>query len=78
MHRRWWCYWQGKTHAGELEQGSYGLVSLMSRYRINPQLSAQLNLNNLTDEKYYSQIGFFDQYRYGAPRNGTLSLNYKF
>jgi len=70
--------WQGRTHAENLEQGSYGLVSLMGRYSISPKMSAQLNLNNLTDEKYYSQIGFFSQYRYGAPRNGTLSLNYKF
>ena len=70
--------WQGKTYSSDINQGSYGLVSLMSRYRFNEQLSTQLNLNNLTNEKYYSQIGFYGQYRYGEPRNGTLSVTYNF
>ncbi|WP_430462206.1 TonB-dependent siderophore receptor [Thalassolituus sp. LLYu03] len=74
--------WQGKTYgdggSDQLVQGSFALVNLMGRYQFNPAFSAQVNLNNLLDEKYYSQIGFYSQYRYGAPRNGSLSLNYAF
>lgn len=74
--------WQGKTYGEEsgakLVQGSFALVNLMGRYQFNSALSAQLNVNNLLDEKYYSQIGFYSQYRYGAPRNGSLSVNYAF
>ena len=61
-----------------LSQGSYSLVSLMARYDLSEALQVQLNLDNLLDETYYSQIGFFSQYRYGAPRNVKLGLTYRF
>ena len=60
------------------QQDGYALVSLMARLNVTEQFSVQANLENLTDEKYFAQIGFYDQYRYGAPRNFTLSANYKF
>ena len=50
----------------------------MSRYKFTDQLSVQANIENVTDEKYFSQVGFFDQYRYGSPRNFEISLNYAF
>lgn len=59
-------------------QGSYTTVSLMARYAINAQLSVQANAENVTDETYYAQTGFYSQYRYGAPRNYTVSLKYAF
>ncbi|HEY8939866.1 MAG TPA: hypothetical protein VIM59_06755, partial [Cellvibrio sp.] len=59
-------------------QDAYALVSLMARYAITDDLSVQFNAANVTDEKYYSQVGYFSSYRYGTPRNYTLSLNYKF
>ncbi|AFJ03011.1 Putative OMR family iron-siderophore receptor precursor [Methylophaga frappieri] len=62
----------------KLKQESYALANLMARYQITPDLQAQLNVNNLFDEKYYSQIGFYSQYAYGAPRNVTASLRYDF
>lgn len=80
--------WRGKNYTDatipltkqpfRLEQDSFALVSLMTRYQFNEQLSLQANVENLTDETYYSQIGFFDQYRYGAPRNYSLGFNYAF
>lgn len=79
--------WQNETYSegldpldqlGRLTQDAYALVSLMARYSITEDLSVQLNAANVTDEKYYSQIGQFNIYRYGTPRNYTLSLNYKF
>ena len=34
-------------------QGSFGVYSLMARYEFTPQLSGQLNINNLFDKTYY-------------------------
>lgn len=61
-----------------LQQPAFTLVSLMARYEFNDKLSAQANIENVTDETYYSQIGFYDQYRYGAPRNYSVTLKYAF
>ncbi len=61
-----------------MEQEAYSLVSLMARYQLTEQLSAQLNVQNALDEVYYSQIGFYSQLEYGEPRNITASLNYRF
>jgi len=38
----------------------------------------QLNLNNVFDKKYYSQIGYYWATAWGAPRNAMATLNYKF
>ena len=74
--------WEDDTYSENgtirIDQDAYTLVNLMAKYDLNEQTHLQLNLNNLLDEKYYSQIGFFDQYRYGAPKNLTLSLQYHF
>ncbi|HUD92730.1 MAG TPA: TonB-dependent siderophore receptor [Sphingobium sp.] len=60
------------------QQDGFTLVSLMARYAVSERLQLQANVENLFDKKYYSQIGSFSQYRYGAPRNFTISANYKF
>ncbi|AUW58566.1 TonB-dependent siderophore receptor [Sphingobium sp. SCG-1] len=60
------------------QQDGYALVSLMARYAVNDNLQLQANIENLTDKTYYSQIGFYSQYRYGAPRNFNVSANYRF
>src|SRR5690606_28989141 len=60
------------------QQDGFVLVSLMARYDLSDALQLQANVENLFDETYYSQIGFFSQYRYGAPRNATVSLRYRF
>ncbi|PUA28775.1 MAG: TonB-dependent siderophore receptor [Cellvibrio sp. 79] len=79
--------WQNETYsagknplgqADRLTQDAYSLVSLMARYAITDDLNVQFNAANVTDEKYYSQVGYFSTYRYGTPRNYTLGLNYKF
>ncbi|WP_347329889.1 TonB-dependent siderophore receptor [Marinimicrobium locisalis] len=61
-----------------VEQEAYALASLMVRYELTNQLSAQLNVQNLLDETYYSQIGFYRQLEYGEPRSFTASLKYQF
>ena len=50
----------------------------MARYRMENGLSAQINLANLLDKTYYSQIGFYSQYAYGQPRSVTATLRYEF
>ncbi|SDU03532.1 TonB-dependent siderophore receptor [Halopseudomonas salegens] len=64
--------------AEKLEQDAYVLVNVMARYQVNEALSAQLNINNLLDKKYYSQIGFYSQHAFGAPRHGNLTVKYSF
>lgn len=57
-------------------QGSYAVVNLMARYRITPRVSAQLNFNNVLDEKYFSnveQAGW-----YGEPRNVSLTMRFAY
>jgi outer membrane receptor for ferric coprogen and ferric-rhodotorulic acid len=61
-----------------IEQKSYALVNLMARYHIDKQWSAQVNIGNLFDKRYYGLFDAFDQITYGEPRNVTASLQYKF
>lgn len=80
--------WEGRNYtettnpatgnAETVEQPGYALVNVMGRYQFNEQLSAQLNINNLLDKEYYSQIGFYSQLAYGAPRNATFTVKYDF
>lgn len=60
------------------EQEAYALVNVMARYQVSENLSAQLNVDNLFDKTYYSQIGFYTQLAYGEPRNVSLKLKYQF
>lgn len=62
----------------KLKQDSYALVRLMAKYQMTSALSAQLNINNVFDEKYFTNIGFYSQLAYGAPRNANLTLKYDF
>jgi len=64
--------------AFRFQQDGYALVSLMARYAVSEQFQVQANVENLFDKKYYSQAGFYSQYRYGAPRNFTIGATYRF
>jgi outer membrane receptor for ferric coprogen and ferric-rhodotorulic acid len=80
--------WEGSTYTidgtvapgidGRMEQASYALVNLMARYEFNKQLSAQLNVNNATDKKTFAMFAAYNQFTYGAPRNTSLTLRYRF
>ena len=59
-------------------QGSYAVTNLMARYRFNRNLSAQLNVNNVFDRKYYSQIGFYSQGAWAAGRSAMLTMRYQY
>jgi len=62
----------------EVSQQSYALFRLMARYNVNEQLTLRANLENAFDKRYYSQIGFYNQFQYGAPRNFSITAQYRF
>ena len=67
---------EGFSNAGDTivtEQDSYALLGFMASYDISPNLSVNLNINNLGDEKYINSL-YWAQGYYGAPRNYMLSL----
>ena len=62
---------------GRITQGAYVLTNLMVGYDFDQNIKAQLNLNNIFDEKYYEGLGMNGMV-YGAPRNATLTFRYQF
>ncbi|WP_269791451.1 TonB-dependent siderophore receptor [Stenotrophomonas sp. Iso1] len=67
----------GKTYKSRITQDAVVLVNAFAGYRFNDNFSAQLNINNLLDKKYYSNVGFYDGVNWGEPRNVRLSLRWK-
>lgn len=63
---------------GKFGQKAYSLVNLMARYDVSKQVSAQLNVNNATDEKYFDVFDAYGALTYGAPRSVTASVKYVF
>jgi outer-membrane receptor for ferric coprogen and ferric-rhodotorulic acid len=77
--------WQNKTWANVdggpngrdyVDQGSYGLVNLFSRYQVTKNFALQANINNLFDKEYYDYVGSY--LVYGAPLNFSVSASYDF
>lgn len=62
----------------KIEQDAYALVNLMARYDVTDNLSAQLNVDNLTDEEYFDMFEAYGALTYGAPRSVTASAKYRF
>lgn len=62
-----------RTHSFKSEQGSYGILDLMARYKINQHLTANLNINNLFNKKYH--LSALNSY-YGAPTNLQVMVKY--
>jgi len=73
--------WGYNNRAGRLEkftQAPYWLVDVMARYQLTENLSATLNVNNVFDKKYYTNIGFYDSAYYGDPRNVMVTTRWDF
>ena len=68
----------GKGTEEKFAQDPYWLVDLMARYQITENVSATLNVNNLFDKKYFTNIGFYNSSYYGDPRNVMLSTRWNF
>ena len=75
----WKTVYNGGLRRNEkFSQDPYWLVDLMARYQITPNLSATLNVNNVFDKNYFTNIGFYDSAYPGDPRNMMLSTRYNF
>jgi outer membrane receptor for ferric coprogen and ferric-rhodotorulic acid len=75
--------WQSGTTSGPdsysgytVHQDAYAVVNAFVGWNITSDLSLRVNVNNIADKKYINslyQIGY-----YGAPRNSTASLEWRF
>lgn len=80
--------WQSQTFAWQtaaqalgipaLTQASYTVVDLMARYQFSPQWSAQLNIGNALDKRYFAPTDDGMQLFWQPPRHTTLSIKYQF
>lgn len=69
---------RAKKTQDKFSQDPYWLVDVMARYQLTESLSATLNVNNLLDKKYYTNIGFYDSSYYGDPRNVMVTTRWDF
>ncbi|MGB7403397.1 MAG: TonB-dependent siderophore receptor [Arcobacter sp.] len=73
--------WKSKAHDRKYEdvsQKSYVIYNLMTSYKINKNTNVSFNVNNLTDERYFSSLMKGGYTMYGAPRSYGVSLEYRF
>jgi outer membrane receptor for ferric coprogen and ferric-rhodotorulic acid len=72
---------QSKIYTAEngatINQGGYTTLGLMAQYEITPKVTLAANVNNVTDKRYLSSL-FWTQSFYAAPRNASVSLNWKY
>lgn len=57
---------------------SYVRYDAMGRFDINPQVNVQLNVNNLSDERYFTKTYASHYATEAEGRNAVLSLNFKY
>ncbi len=74
--------WQSETSNWDdggtalIRQGAYGTVNVFGQWSLSDALSLRANIDNLTDEKYLTSLYYVGYY--GAPRNYSLSVNWRF
>lgn len=72
---------QSKTYYdsgyGRITQDNYLVLGGYVDYAATDNLSLALNLENLSDEKYFSSVKY-DQVYYAAPRSFSISANWRF
>lgn len=61
-----------------IRQNAYAVVDLMTSYDIDNHWSTALNLNNVSDHKYLTSLYSGTESNYGAPRNLTASVTWKY
>ncbi len=57
---------------------SYVRYDAMGRFDVNPQVNVQLNVNNLSDERYFTKAYASHYATEAEGRNAVLSLNFKY
>jgi len=77
--KAWQSIWNSPRNQYEdFTQKQYWVVDLMTRYQITPNLSATVNLNNVFDKYYFTNIGFYNSAVYGEPRNVMVTTRWDF
>lgn len=71
-------FYRAVTSTVDVEQKAFATASLMARYDIAKGTSLAINVNNLFDKKYLTQVGMFNSYLYGEPRSVAVTLSHKF
>lgn len=61
----------------ELEQDAYAVVDAMASIDVTPSVKATLNVHNLFDEKYVQSL-MWNQSYFAAPRNASVTIQYRF
>lgn len=69
---------RAKGTTDKFSQDPYWLVDVMARYQVTDNVSATLNVNNVFDKTYYTNIGFYNSSYYGDPRNVMLTTRWNF
>lgn len=71
--------WSGPSLPFAYTQPGYAVWNMMAEYRIDPNWTVALNVNNVLDKTYYRTVGSADGGNfYGEPRNWMLTLRGKF
>ena len=79
QNRSWQnIYNRAKDQYQDFSQDAYWLVDAMARYQVSEHLSTTLNVNNLFDKQYYTNIGFYNTAYYGDPRNVMVNTRWDF
>lgn len=63
-----------ETYTDDYRQGGFTVLDLMGQYRLTPRLTATLNVDNLFDKSYRTDVIYGG--RFGIPRSAFLSLRY--
>lgn len=68
--------WQSEVYkVGSARQDSYLVANAFAAYELNKATTLRLNVNNLFDKKYIGGLAYGAIY--GAPRNASITLEYK-
>ncbi|MBV7307160.1 TonB-dependent siderophore receptor [Acinetobacter sp. CWB-G5] len=78
IFQNWRTAPENAYNGGTVVQKSYYLANAFASYKFSDELSASLNINNLFDEKYYLNVGFYNGVYWGEPRNVTFTVRAKF
>ncbi|MBA4355623.1 MAG: hypothetical protein C0409_13130 [Novosphingobium sp.] len=62
---------------GTIRQGAYATLQLQAGYKMNDNVSFNLNVGNVTNHKHLTSL-YWDQALYAAPRNVTGSIRMTF
>ncbi len=69
--------WQGEIFNGAVRQESHSVLNAFVAWDFLPDATVRINVNNAGDTKYINTLRYGAGY-YGAPRNYTLSLDWRF